>query len=143
MKKIAIAADHAGYEYKEFIKNKLSDKYQFTDYGTSSEVSVDYPDYVHPAAASVENGENDLGIVICGSGNGVQMTANKHQGIRCAYCFTPELATLAKEHNNANMIALPARFIAKELALDIVEKFIEAQFEGGRHENRVNKIACS
>lgn len=143
MKKIAIAADHAGFEYKEYIKSQLKDQYQVTDYGTYSLESVDYPDFVHPAATSVENGENELGILICGSGNGVQMTANKHQGIRCAYCFTPELGTLAKQHNNANMIALPARFIAKELALEIVNKFVESQFEGGRHEKRVSKIACS
>lgn len=142
MKKIAIACDHAGFEYKEFLKNKLSEKFIIQDFGTHSADSVDYPDFVHPAATSLENGENELGILICGSGQGVQMTANKHQKIRCALCWMPELAELARQHNNANMIALPARLIAKELALEIVEKFISTAFEGGRHQGRVDKISC-
>lgn len=143
MKKIAIAADHAGFEYKEYLKEQLKDKYEIQDFGTHSLDSVDYPDFVHPAASSVENGDNELGILICGSGQGVQITANKHQQIRCALAWMPEIAGLSRQHNNANMVALPARFIAKELALEIVEKFLTTDFEGGRHQNRVNKIACS
>jgi len=141
MKKIAIAADHAGFELKEYLKEQLKNKYEITDYGTHSLDSVDYPDFVHPAASSVEKGENELGILVCGSGQGVAITANKHQKIRCALCWMPELGVLARQHNNANMVALPARFIAKELALEIVEKFLITDFEGGRHQNRVNKIA--
>ena len=140
MKKITIAADHAGFELKEYLKSQLQGKYEVTDYGTHSLDSVDYPDFVHPAASSVENGENELGILVCGSGQGVAITANKHQGVRCALCWMPELGILARQHNNANMIALPARFIAKELALEILEKFITTEFEGGRHQNRVDKI---
>ncbi|MGX9986618.1 ribose 5-phosphate isomerase B [Chryseobacterium sp. POL2] len=143
MKKIAIAADHAGFEYKELIKNYLADRYEIKDFGTFSADSVDYPDFVHPAASSVESGETEFGILICGSGQGVQITANKHQQIRCALCWMPELASLSRQHNNANMLALPARFIAKELAFDIVDKFLTTDFEGGRHQNRVSKIACS
>ncbi len=142
MKKIAIACDHAGFEYKEFIKKELANKYEITDYGTNSLDSCDYPDFVHPAASSVENGENELGILICGSGQGVQLSANKHQGVRCALAWMPELAALSRQHNNCNMVAMPARFIAKELALEIVEKFINTPFEGGRHERRVEKISC-
>lgn len=141
MKKIAIAADHAGFEYKEIIKKYLEEKYEVQDFGTYSEDSVDYPDFVHPAATSVEDGINELGILICGSGEGVAITANKHQGIRCALCWETELAELARQHNNANMIALPARFISNELAIDIVQKFLTTDFEGGRHQNRVDKIA--
>ncbi|UOE41105.1 ribose 5-phosphate isomerase B [Chryseobacterium suipulveris] len=141
MKKIAIACDHAGFEYKEYLKNQLKDRYEIQDFGTNTPDSVDYPDFVHPAATSVENGENEMGILICGSGQGVQLSANKHQKIRCALCWMPELAELSRQHNNCNMIAIPARFIAKELALQIVEKFLETPFEGGRHEKRVEKIA--
>lgn len=141
MIKIAIAADHAGFEYKEFLKIELSKKYEITDYGTHSSDSVDYPDFVHPAASSVENEENEFGILLCGSGQGVQLSANKHQKIRCALCWMPDLAQLARQHNNCNMVAIPARFIAKELALEIVEKFLTTEFEGGRHEKRVGKIA--
>ena len=141
MKKIAIACDHAGFEYKEYLKNQLKDRYEIQDFGTNTPDSVDYPDFVHPAATSVENGENEMGILICGSGQGVQLSANKHQKIRCALCWMPELAELSRQHNNCNMIAIPARFIAKELALEIVEKFLETPFEGGRHEKRVEKIA--
>lgn len=142
MKKIAIACDHAGFEYKEFLKAQLSSDYEVTDYGTHSSDSVDYPDFVHPAAASVENGENQFGILICGSGQGVQLSANKHQGVRCALCWMPELGILARQHNNCNMVAIPAKFIAKELALEIVIRFLNTDFEGGRHQNRVNKISC-
>ncbi len=142
MKKIAIAADHAGFELKEYLKEQLKDLYELKDYGTYSLDSVDYPDFVHPAATSIEEGENDFGILICGSAQGVSMTANKHQNIRCALCWMPEIAELSRQHNDANMVSLPARFIAKELALDIVKKFLSTDFEGGRHQNRVNKIAC-
>ena len=142
MKKLAIAADHAGFELKEYLKEQLKNEYEITDFGTHSLDSVDYPDFVHPAASSIENGENELGILVCGSGQGVSITANKHQKIRCALCWMPELAALARQHNNANMVSLPARFIAKELALEIVQKFLNTDFEGGRHQNRVDKIAC-
>lgn len=141
MKKIAIAADHAGFDYKEILKKHLEGHYEIQDFGTYSKDSVDYPDFVHPAASSVENGDNILGILICGSGEGVAITANKHQGIRCALCWEVELAELARQHNNANMIALPARFITSDLAIQIVEKFLTTDFEGGRHQNRVEKIA--
>lgn len=142
MKKIAIACDHAGFDYKEIIKKHLETHYEVKDFGTFSKDSVDYPDFVHPSANAVESGECDFGILICGSGQGVAITANKHQQIRCALCWMPELAELARKHNNANMIALPARFIASELAIDIVDKFLGTDFEGGRHENRVAKISC-
>jgi len=140
-RKIAIAGDHAGFEYKEYLKQQLQDDYEIQDFGTHSLESVDYPDFVHPAASSVENGENELGILVCGSGQGVQLSANKHQGIRCALCWMPEIAALSKQHNNANMVALPARFVAKEYALEIVKTFLNTEFEGGRHQNRVDKIA--
>lgn len=141
MKKIAIASDHAGFEYKEYLKQILSENYEVTDYGTYSSDSVDYPDFVHPAANSVENKTNEFGILICGSGQGVQLSANKHKEIRCALCWMPELGVLARQHNNANMIAIPARFISKEFALEIVQTFLNTNFEGGRHQTRVNKIS--
>lgn len=140
-RKIAIAADHAGFEYKEYLKQQLQDEFEIQDFGTHSLESVDYPDFVHPAASSVENGDNELGILVCGSGQGVQLSANKHQGIRCALCWMPEIAALSKQHNNANMVALPARFVTKEYALEIVKTFLNTEFEGGRHQNRVDKIA--
>lgn len=142
MKKIAIACDHAGFEYKEFLKKELSSEYDITDFGTTSLDSVDYPDFVHPAASSIEKGENEFGILICGSGQGVQLTANKHEGIRCALAWMPEIASLSRQHNNCNMVAMPARFIAKEFALEIAKTFLSTDFEGGRHEGRVNKIGC-
>ncbi|WP_268033484.1 ribose 5-phosphate isomerase B [Algoriphagus sp. PAP.12] len=143
-KKIAIGGDHAGFEYKGKLIQKLeSQGYEVKDFGPFSTASVDYPDYVHPLSTAVENGEYDLGIVICGSGNGVAITANKHQGIRAALVWNTELAALARQHNNANVVALPARFIAYELAEEITEVFLTTEFEGGRHANRVNKIACS
>lgn len=141
MKKIAIACDHAGFEYKEIIKKHLADRYIVQDFGTFSADSVDYPDYAHPAADSVEKGENDLGILICGSGNGVQITANKHRNIRCALCWIPEIASLARQHNDANMISLPARYIDINTATDIVDTFLNTDFEGGRHQERVKKIS--
>ncbi|MCB0704054.1 MAG: ribose 5-phosphate isomerase B [Saprospiraceae bacterium] len=143
MSSIAIGCDHAGFAYKDPIIKMLQEQgVKVTDFGTNSEDSVDYPDFVHPVADQVESGEADLGIVICGSGNGVAMTANKHQGIRAALCWQSELAQLAREHNNANVLALPARFISVHQALEMVRLFITTDFEGGRHERRVNKIAC-
>ena len=142
MIKIAIASDHAGFEYKEIIKNHLKDRFEIQDFGTHSLDSVDYPDFVHPAATSVEKGEHELGILICGSGQGVSMTANKHQKIRCALAWEVEIAQLSRQHNNANMVALPSRFISEELALQIVDAFLNTEFEGGRHQNRVEKIGC-
>lgn len=140
--KIGIASDHAGYELKEFLKNHLQSKgYDLTDYGPSSDESCDYPDFAHPLATSVENKENDLGIIMCGSGNGINMTANKHQGVRSALAWLPEIASLARMHNNANVLALPARYLSLEEALAIVDAYLDAEFEGGRHERRVDKIA--
>ena len=142
--KIAIGGDHAGFEYKSKLITLLQENgHEVIDVGPFSDASVDYPDFAHPLAVSVEKGENDLGILICGSGNGVAITANKHQGIRAALCWTEELGALAKQHNNANVLCLPARFISFELATQIVLTFINTPFEGGRHLNRVNKIACS
>lgn len=140
---LALGSDHAGYQYKEKIKGYLAQKgLKSHDFGTFSEDSADYPDFAHPVANAVEKGENSLGILVCGSGNGVCMTANKHAGIRAALCWNEELATLARTHNNANVICLPARFVSIETALAIVDAFLNASFEGGRHERRVGKIAC-
>jgi ribose 5-phosphate isomerase B len=141
--KISIGNDHAGYDYKEAIKASLiAAGHEVTDHGTHGLDSVDYPDFAHPLATSVETGNTDLGILICGSGNGVCMTANKHQGIRAALCWNVELGALARQHNNANVLCLPARFISLNLAQEITNTFISTDFEGGRHENRVNKISC-
>jgi ribose 5-phosphate isomerase B len=143
MIKIGCAADHAGFEYKEFLKAHLTALgYSVQDFGTHSLESVDYPDFVHPLAIQLEAGQIDLGIIICGSGNGVNITANKHQKVRSALCWIPEIATLAKQHNNANCIAIPARFVSQETAKNIVDAFLKASFEGGRHQTRVDKIAC-
>jgi ribose 5-phosphate isomerase B len=143
-KKIAIGGDHAGFEYKAKLIEKLNSLgYAVKDFGPSSDASVDYPDYVHPLSLAIESGEYELGIVICGSGNGVAITANKHQGIRAALCWNEELAALARQHNNANVLALPARFISYELAEKLAETFLATDFEGGRHQGRVSKIACS
>ncbi|RFC55876.1 ribose 5-phosphate isomerase B [Brumimicrobium aurantiacum] len=140
---IPIGADHAGYQLKEaVIKHFKELGYEFKDYGTHSEESIDYPDYGHPVANHVQENDGTLGIVICGSGNGINMTVNKHQGIRSALVWNEELAELARQHNDANIIALPARFISTELGIKMVEKFLTTAFEGGRHQNRVNKIAC-
>lgn len=142
-KTIAIGCDHAGYPYKDRVIAFLeSEGWTVRDFGTDSPDSVDYPDFVHPTAEMVESGEAQLGIVLCGSGNGVAITANKHQGIRAALCWLPELASLAREHNNANMLALPVRFIEEATAVDITRAFLAASFEGGRHARRVGKIAC-
>jgi ribose 5-phosphate isomerase B len=138
---IAIGADHAGFEYKSMIIDFLKD-YTIKDFGTYSTDSVDYPDFAHPVANAVEKSEYTIGILICGSANGVAMTANKHQGIRAAICWNEELAELAITHNNANILCLPARYITKEEAKNICMKFINSEFEGGRHSNRVGKISC-
>jgi ribose 5-phosphate isomerase B len=143
MMKIAIGADHAGFEYKELLKKWLAEnKFDVKDFGTYSTESADYPDFAHPVASAVEKKEFDLGILVCGSANGVAITANKHQGIRAAICWTEELASLARQHNNANILCIPARFIPFDLAQKITDKFIHTPFEGGRHEKRVNKISC-
>ena len=141
---IAIGNDHAGTEYKFEIVKLLKEKgHTVINHGTDTEDSMDYPDAIRPTADVVESGKADLGIILCGSGNGAQMTANKHQGIRAALCWNKELVALAKQHNNANVVCIPARFISKEETLKIVKSFIETNFEGGRHENRVNKISCA
>jgi ribose 5-phosphate isomerase B len=141
MKKIAFASDHAGYELKEIIKKYVAQKgFEIKDFGTNSTESCDYPDYAHPCASAVESGECDFGIAMCGSGNGISITLNKHQGIRAALCWLPELAALAKQHNNANILVLPARFISIEEAKNIVDAYLNAEFEGGRHERRISKI---
>ncbi len=143
VKNIAIGGDHAGFEYKRDIIAALEKRgYQIKDFGPYSDASVDYPDFVHPVAAAVESDEADLGILICGSGNGVAMTANKHQGIRAALCWNEELSALARQHNNANIICLPARFIDYTLAEKCVLTFLTTEFEGGRHGRRVDKISC-
>lgn len=140
--KLAIASDHAGFQLKAYIIKTLSE-HQFHDFGTYSLDSTDYPDYAHPLAKAVENGEHELGILICGSGNGVCITANKHQGIRAALAWLPELGALAKQHNNANVLCLPARYVTEEAAIDILQAFLKSTFEGGRHQNRINKIALT
>ncbi|WP_025143952.1 ribose 5-phosphate isomerase B [Pedobacter jeongneungensis] len=139
--KIAIGADHAGFEYKEILKDFLQD-YEVKDFGTYSESSVDYPDFAHPVAAAVENGEFTYGILLCGSANGVAITANKHQHIRAGLCWENEVASLVRKHNNANVLCIPARFVSEELAKEITTTFLTTDFEGGRHQNRVEKISC-
>ncbi len=142
-KPIVVGCDHAGFEYKERVKQYLVSKgFTVEDKGTHSKDSVDYPDFAHPLATMVENGDAAFGILICGSANGVAITANKHQGVRAALCWMPEIASLARQHNNANVIALPARFVAYELAEQMVDLFMNTAFEGGRHANRVDKISC-
>lgn len=141
MVKVAFASDHAGFELKEFVKEYMAGKgYEPVDFGTYSDASCDYADFAHPAAEAVESGECAFGICMCGSGNGIQMTLNKHQGIRAALCWLPELAALAKQHNDANILVLPARFVSKEEALAIVDAYLGAEFEGGRHQARIDKI---
>jgi ribose 5-phosphate isomerase B len=138
---VAICSDHAGYELKEFILDWLTAKnIEFTNFGTYSPDSCDYADFAHPLAEAVEDGEASLGIAICGSGQGVCMTVNKHQNIRAALCWTPEVAKLARQHNNANICCLPARFVTKEVTLEILKIFFETPFEGGRHQTRIDKI---
>ncbi len=144
--KLGICCDHAGVELKEYLKEiliKRADIDEIVDFGTNSTASCDYPDFAHPCAEALEKGEIYPAIGICGSGNGIAMTLNKHQGVRAAICWNKELAELARQHNNANCLVLSARFISKETALECVEAFLTAPFEGGRHERRVEKIACS
>ena len=141
--KISIGNDHAGPEYKKAIVEMLkANGYQVINYGTDSADSVDYPDFAHPVALDVENKESDFGIIICGSGNVIAMSANKHQGIRAALCWTKEIAVLERQHNDANIISIPARFTSIPQALEMVQTFLNTDFEGGRHQNRVNKISC-
>lgn len=140
-KKLVIASDHAGYDLKEFLKKYLDSLgYDVLDVGTSSGERTDYPDHAHNAAKVVAVGEVNLGIIICGSANGVNMSANKHAGIRSAIAWLPEIASLARQHNNANMLALPARFLGEDAAKEILDAFLGAEFEGGRHQIRVDKI---
>lgn len=144
MKTIAIGNDHAGTTYKFEVLNLLENKgYKVLNFGTDEDSSVDYPDFIHPVANAVESKQADYGIIICGSGNGAQMTANKHQGIRAALCWNNELVALARQHNNANVLSIPARFVSVHQAKSFVEIFLTTEFEGGRHQNRVLKIATS
>ncbi len=141
--KISIGNDHAGPDYKKAIVKYLENKgYTVTNHGTDTFDSVDYPDFVHPVANDIENGAADLGIVICGSGNGVAITVNKHQGVRAALCWTKEIAALARQHNDANIISIPARFTAIQQAVEMVDTFLNTKFEGGRHQHRVDKMRC-
>jgi len=141
MKKIALANDHAGYEMKLMLIEMLKKQgHETKDFGCHSTESADYPDFAHPMASAVEKGEFDLGISLCGSGNGINMTVNKHQGIRSALCWNVEIAELARFHNDANICSLPARFVNEETAKKIVNKFLETEFEGGRHIRRIEKI---
>ena len=138
---VAIGNDHAGTNYKfEIIKLLESKGIEVINFGTDTTNSMDYPDSIHPVASAVESGKARLGIIICGSGNGAQITANKHQGIRAALCWNKELVTLARQHNNANVLSIPARFVSLQQALGFVELFLTTEFEGGRHQNRVEKI---
>lgn len=140
---IATGSDHAGFEHKQVLKNWLeANGHTVIDVGTHSSESTDYPDYAHPVAIAVEKGEANLGLLICGSANGMAITANKHQGIRAALCWNEEVATLARQHNNANILCIPARFTNVAQAERILEHFLSASFEGGRHERRVEKISC-
>lgn len=137
---ISIGNDHAGVDYKNYIIKNLEEKYNIVNHGTDDTNSVDYPDFAHPVSLDIDNRKSDFGVLICGSGNGVAMTANKYKKVRAALCWSEEIAKLAKQHNNANVVCIPARFISKEDALKIVRSFIDTKFEGGRHERRVNKI---
>jgi ribose 5-phosphate isomerase B len=142
--KIAIGNDHAGTEYKKAVVSCLESKgHQVTNFGTNTNDSVDYPDFVHPVAEAVSKNNVDFGILICGSGNGVSMTANKHQKVRAALCWTKEIAALARQHNDANILSIPARFTSEPQAVAMVETFLNTPFEGGRHQGRVDKIACT
>lgn len=138
--KIYIGSDHAGYELKELVKKHFEREFDFVDKGTFSSESVDYPDFAHQVAESVLKDSDGVGILICGTGNGMAMSANKHAGIRAALCWSPEIAALAKQHNNANILVLPARFISSDLAMDTINAFFKAEFEGGRHQRRIDKI---
>ncbi|MCW3785168.1 ribose 5-phosphate isomerase B [Plebeiibacterium sediminum] len=141
--KVGLAADHAGYELKEILKGYFTELgIEVSDYGTHSTESTDYADWAHPMASAVENNEVDFGVSVCGSGNGINMTVNKHQGIRAALCWNKEISELARSHNNANVCSLPARFISVDEAKAIVNAFINTPFEGGRHIKRIEKIPC-
>lgn len=141
--KIAIGNDHAGTSYKQAIVQHLeSQGHQLINHGTDSDDSVDYPDFVHPVAQAVDSKEVDMGILICGSGNGVSMTANKYSNVRAGLCWIKEIAVLAREHNDANIISIPARYTSVQQAIGMVDAFLTTDFEGGRHQRRVDKIAC-
>lgn len=138
---IPIGCDHAGFELKNsLIEYLINQGHEIKDFGTFSEESIDYPDYAHPVASFIEENNDSVGILICGSGNGINMSANKHQGIRAALCWLPEIAKLAREHNNANIISLPARFINLSEAKEMIDLFLSTDFEGGRHQKRIDKI---
>lgn len=141
--KISIGNDHAGPDYKKAIVQYLESKgHQVTNYGTDTEASVDYPDFAHLVATDVVAGKADFGIIICGSGNGIAMAANKHAGVRAGLCWTKEIASLTRLHNDANILSIPARFTSIQQAVEIVDTFLNTEFEGGRHQNRVDKISC-
>ena len=141
MKKIGLCCDHAGFELKEFVKQLLLDKgYEVEDFGTHSTESCDYPDFAHPLGYAIEAGEVYPGIAICGSGNGISMTLNKHQGVRAALCWNSEIAGLARAHNDANILVMPGRFISREEAVKAIASFFQTPYEGGRHQNRIDKI---
>ncbi|WP_295897900.1 ribose 5-phosphate isomerase B [uncultured Alistipes sp.] len=143
-KKIGIACDHAGYEMKEFLVGYLGAQgYEVLDFGTDSPESVDYPDFAHPLAEAVESGELPLGIALCGTGEGMSMTLNKHQGIRAGLAWAPEIGALIRQHNNANVLVLPARFITNDEAVNILDTFLATEFEGGRHQRRIDKMAVA
>ena len=137
---IYIGSDHAGVDLKELVKQHFANQFEFVDVGTFTNESVDYPDFAHQVAENVLKDEQGRGILICGTGNGMAITANKHAGIRAALCWSPEIAALAKQHNNANIIVLPARFISPQLAMDTLDAYFKAEFEGGRHQRRIDKI---
>ncbi|MBS3738283.1 ribose 5-phosphate isomerase B [Mesohalobacter halotolerans] len=141
---ISIGNDHAGTSYKHAIVQHLKDNgHDVNNHGTDKEDSVDYPDFIHPVAKDVENQSAQFGIIVCGSGNGANMTANKHQGIRSALCWNNEIVALARQHNNANILSIPARFVSLQQAIKFVDIFLDTPFDGGRHQRRVEKIACS
>lgn len=143
MKTIGLASDHAGYELKLFVRSWLEAKgWAYKDFGANSTASVDYPDYAHPLAQAIEKGECYPGIAICGSGNGINITLNKHQSVRAALCWNAEIARLARQHNDANILVMPGRFISINEADQIMTEFFNTQFEGGRHQNRIDKIPC-
>jgi len=142
LKKIAIGSDHAGYQLKEYLTEYLqSQQYTVADFGTDSEESMDYPDPIHPLANAINKGEFEKGVIICGSGNGVAIVANKYRMVRAAVCWTEEITRLARQHNDANVLALPARFITQDEALKFLQVFLDTEFEGGRHLRRVEKIS--
>ena len=141
MKTIGLASDHAGYELKEYVKQWLEAKgWEYKDFGTHSEASCDYADFAHPLAEAVESGECYPGIAICGSGEGISMTLNKHQKVRAALCWIPEIAKLSRQHNNSNVLCMPARFISNDEALAMLDIWLETEFEGGRHQRRLDKM---